>query len=156
PFVVLLSAYFWALQKQLSRDQLLLGTTVSLRDDPQLQAVLGPAINYLVLRADLHGIDGPRSVLPVVHRLVGGALEHRSYPFAQLLAELVDERVRAALPQLGCNANFNFYDVESFARASESAHQRMGGQASLGPVRATEQPIPAGAVIRPYDLNCGI
>jgi hypothetical protein len=72
------------------------------------------------------------------------------------LAELVDEQRRATLPELGCNANFNFYDVEGLARTSESAHQRLGGHGQLGPVRASEQPIPAVAVIRPYDLNGAI
>jgi hypothetical protein len=153
-FEELTTAYLLALRDHTGCDDLVLGTTVSLRDRPRWRTVVGPAINYLALRAELHGVTRAADAFAAVRTRVDAALEHRRYPFARLLAELLDERARATLPELGLNANFNYYDTAAFPQDSDTVRARFGQPVMLGAVRATEVPFTSGPVIRPYDLNC--
>ena len=88
PFMVLVAAY-QALLARLSRQRdVLVGTTVANRSEPELEALVGPFVNTVVLRGDL---DGEPSFLDLLARTRERALdvyEHQELPFERLVEEL--------------------------------------------------------------------
>jgi len=152
---VLCAAWFASLAVELGLEDLSLGTSVSLRYHRAFAEVSGPAVNYVVLRAQLDGADSFAALVQRVHRSLQGALAHGELPIAQVLEKL---RPAGGPPRamFGLNANFNFYDVDALVSDSDLASLRRGQTVQRGELRI--QNVPAGdlPMVRPYELMLGI
>ncbi|WP_018680185.1 amino acid adenylation domain-containing protein [Actinokineospora enzanensis] len=101
PFMVLLAVFKVLLSRLSGQADVIVGTPVSGRDRPELETVLGPFGNTLVLRTDLAGATTFSAVLDRVRETALGAYAHQAAPFAMLVERLRPER------ELGRNPLFD-------------------------------------------------
>ncbi|HET7229393.1 MAG TPA: amino acid adenylation domain-containing protein [Longimicrobium sp.] len=91
-YMVVLAAFQALLSRHAGTTDVVVGTPVAGRTHPELEGVVGPFSNMLVLRAGLGGDPAFREALARVRHAVLGAWEHRDVPFERLVAELKPER----------------------------------------------------------------
>ncbi|PYQ61977.1 MAG: non-ribosomal peptide synthetase, partial [Acidobacteria bacterium] len=92
PFVVLLAAFEALLHRYTGQPDILLGTVGAARTRAAFARTIGYFVNPLVLRADLGGDPGFRTLLKRARRDALGALAHQDYPFPLLVERLQPER----------------------------------------------------------------
>ncbi|MEV4969329.1 amino acid adenylation domain-containing protein, partial [Streptomyces sp. NPDC053808] len=98
PFVVLLSAFQALVARYTGQRDVPVGTTVSGRTHPQLQALIGYGINSLVLRGRWQDDPGFAEFLARARTTLIDAYDHQAVPFAQLVDELRPERDMSRTP----------------------------------------------------------
>ena len=87
-FSVVLSAVYAILYRHTGQEDIVVGTTVSHRHDPLLEAQVGCYIDTLPLRAAVSGSDTPSRLIDRTARVCRDALAHQDYPFEALLEDL--------------------------------------------------------------------
>lgn len=98
PFMVLLAAYGLLLSRIARTDQLLIGIPVALRSEPDLERVIGPFINTVVLRSDLRGDPSLRELVERARRVALNMIPHQDLPIDELVRSLAPERVTTRTP----------------------------------------------------------
>src|SRR5690606_23050273 len=88
PFMVLAAALQALLARYTGRDDIPIGTPVSARPDPSLEATVGLFLNTLVLRGDLSGDPAFGELVERTRERALGAFEHAALPFETLVEEL--------------------------------------------------------------------
>ncbi len=88
PFMTLLAAFQLLLGRLAGSEDVVVGTPVAGRQEPETAALIGLFLNNLVLRADLSGNPGFRELLERVRRSTLDALSHQDLPFDRLVSEL--------------------------------------------------------------------
>ncbi|MFF7354007.1 condensation domain-containing protein, partial [Streptomyces filipinensis] len=91
-FVVLLTAFQILLSRYTGTTDIPVGTTVSGRNRPELQRLIGYGINVLVARAAWSGDPSFNELLAAGRGTILDAFEHQAVPFARLVDELQPER----------------------------------------------------------------
>ncbi|WP_219501730.1 non-ribosomal peptide synthetase [Nonomuraea ceibae] len=91
-FMALLAAYHLLLARQTGQDDVCVGSAVSTRDRPELEEVVGPLINTVVLRGDLTGDLSFAELLTRTRSAVLGALSRRDVPFSRVAEEVAPGR----------------------------------------------------------------
>jgi amino acid adenylation domain-containing protein len=91
-FMTLLAAFNVLLSRYSRQDDLVVGTAISGRGDPELETLVGPIENMVALRTDLSGGPSFSELLTRVRDLVGKAFSHQDVPFEILLEQLPLER----------------------------------------------------------------
>ncbi|HVZ39809.1 MAG TPA: condensation domain-containing protein [Candidatus Kapabacteria bacterium] len=91
-FTVLLSAFDVMLMIDSGLDDIVVGTDVANRPSAELEGVIGLFVNQAVLRADLSGDPGFRTLIARVHSGVLDAFAHVDLPFSRMVAELQELR----------------------------------------------------------------
>lgn len=86
-FMTLLAVLNVLLFRYSRQDDLVLGTRVAGREDPELQNVIGPLENTLLLRVDLSGEPSFAELLKRVRETAQGAFSHQDVPFETLVEE---------------------------------------------------------------------
>ncbi|NUR70877.1 MAG: amino acid adenylation domain-containing protein [Hamadaea sp.] len=104
-YMTMLAAYAVLLRRYTGEDDLLIGSTVSGRNRPELQRMVGMLVNMVPVRADLTGSLTFRELLKQVRDRVSEALVHQNVPFDLLIREVRPgyPRNRAPLAQVGFN-----------------------------------------------------
>lgn len=97
-FMVLLAGFGLALGRAGGQDDLLIGTPVSGRERPELEAVAGLFVNTLVLRARLRPGMTLRELIGDVRQTALAAFDHQRVPFERLVDELAADRASASPP----------------------------------------------------------
>jgi hypothetical protein len=97
-FGVMMSAIYALLYRYTEQEDLVVGTTVSRRDHPQLESQVGCYIDTLALRGTAGGGDTAAQLLARTARVCSSALAHRDYPFEALLDDLGDAGAAGATP----------------------------------------------------------
>ncbi|MEM9137524.1 MAG: condensation domain-containing protein, partial [Cyanobacteria bacterium P01_F01_bin.42] len=92
PFMLLLAALKVLLHRYTGQDDIFVGSTVSRRDRPELQPLIGLFVNNLVFRAKLDPQDSFQTLLAQVRDITLDAYAHQDLPFEQLVDELNVER----------------------------------------------------------------
>ena len=92
PFMVLLAAFGLLLARCAGQDDVVVGTPVSGRTQPELEGVMGFFVNTLPIRADLSGEPTFRALLARVREAVLDAWAHQEVPFERVVDELRVER----------------------------------------------------------------
>jgi hypothetical protein len=87
-FGVIVSAVYALLHRYRQQDDLVIGSTVSLRDHPLLQDQVGCYIDTMVLRGTAAAHDTATDLLDRTARVCRDALAHRDYPFDSLVDDL--------------------------------------------------------------------
>jgi amino acid adenylation domain-containing protein len=85
PFVGTLTAFVALLHRLTGQPDIAVGSPVSGRTRPATQALIGPLLNTVVLRADLSGAPTLRALSEQLHRVVLGALDHQEVPFDRVV-----------------------------------------------------------------------
>jgi amino acid adenylation domain-containing protein/FkbM family methyltransferase len=91
-FMVVLAAFEALLSHYSRQDELVVGVPVDTRGRPELDGVIGPFLNTLVVRADLTGAPSFRTLLARVRERTLDAISHRDVPFERLVEKLQPER----------------------------------------------------------------
>jgi amino acid adenylation domain-containing protein len=91
-FMTMLAAFKVLLARYAGQEDIVVGTPVANRNDVDIEPLIGPVINTLVLRTDLGGDPSFRALLRRVRDVSLGAFQHQEMPFEQLVVELRPER----------------------------------------------------------------
>jgi amino acid adenylation domain-containing protein/FkbM family methyltransferase/non-ribosomal peptide synthase protein (TIGR01720 family) len=97
-FIVLVAAFQVLLQRLSGRTDLVVGTSVSGRNRPEWEGLIGLFANTLTLRVDAGGDPTCRDFLKRVRGAVLDALAHREVPFEHVLKRLKLERAGSTTP----------------------------------------------------------
>ncbi len=92
PFMVLLAAFQLLLARWSGEEDLVVGTMVAGRTEPETEGMIGFFLNMLALRTDLGGAPTFTGALGRVRETTLGAFAHQELPFERLVDELDPER----------------------------------------------------------------
>lgn len=88
PFIVLSAAWSVLLARWSGQDDIVFGAPAANRDHPELEGMVGFLVNTLVLRAELGGDAGFRTVTDRLTARAGEAFAHAALPFEKLVDAL--------------------------------------------------------------------
>lgn len=91
-FGVYLTGFSVMLQRLTGQFEAAIGTPVSNRNLPELEALIGYFLNTLVLRVDLSGDPSVRELLGRVREVLLAAYRHQNVPFETLVEKLAPKR----------------------------------------------------------------
>jgi amino acid adenylation domain-containing protein/FkbH-like protein len=91
-FMTLLAGFEALLSRYSGQRDLVVGTAIANREQPELENVIGLFLNTLPLRADLMGDPSFSEILTRAKETALGAYEHQDMPFEKLVEELRPER----------------------------------------------------------------
>jgi amino acid adenylation domain-containing protein len=91
-YTVLVATFLLLLHRYNGQEDLLVGTTTSGRNHPNVQPLIGLFLNTLVLRTDLSGNPTFRELLGRVREVILDAHAHQDVPFEYLVRELQPDR----------------------------------------------------------------
>lgn len=87
-FMVLLTGLKITVSRYLQRGDITVGTPIAMRDDPDVQDMVGPLLNTLALRTDLSGAPTVRQALLRVRGTCLAAYDNQDVPFDSVVAAL--------------------------------------------------------------------
>jgi amino acid adenylation domain-containing protein len=91
-FMTLLAAFKTLLYRYTGQEDLLVGTAIAGRNQPETESLIGCFVNTLVLRTDLSGNPTFLTLLVRVREVALEAYAHQDLPFEKLVEELRPER----------------------------------------------------------------
>jgi len=97
-FMTLLAAFQTLLYRYTGQNDIIVGTAVSNRNRTEVEGLIGPFANDLILRSDLSGNPTFRLLLDRVREVAAGAYAHQDLPFEKLVEELQPKRNLAHHP----------------------------------------------------------
>ncbi|MEO0970364.1 MAG: amino acid adenylation domain-containing protein, partial [Cyanobacteria bacterium J06639_18] len=108
-FMVMLAAFKTLLYRYTQQSDLLVGTAISGRNQPEFEEMIGCFVNTLVIRTNLANNPTFLTFLQQVREVVLEAYAHQNFPFEKLVEELQPERDLSQSPlyQVG----FAFYNT---------------------------------------------
>jgi len=92
PFMALIAVYGLLLCRYTDKEDLVIGTPISVRPHAQVEPLIGLFLNTMALRLDLSGNPDGRELLRRVRQTALTAFEYSEMPFEQLLQALDVER----------------------------------------------------------------
>ncbi len=97
-FMTLLTGFDLLLAHSTGQRDLLVATPIANRDRTEVEGIVGPFVNSLLLRTRLNGDPSGGEVLDQVREVTLGAYVHQEMPFDRLVNELQAERSGQQLP----------------------------------------------------------
>ncbi|MEC9375136.1 MAG: amino acid adenylation domain-containing protein, partial [Pseudomonadota bacterium] len=97
-YMTLLAAFQVLLYRYSQQDEIILGTAVSNRHSSELETLLGPFVNTLVIRGNLSENPEFKTVISRARDTAAGAFSNQDLPFELLVEELKPERDRSRSP----------------------------------------------------------
>jgi amino acid adenylation domain-containing protein len=97
-FMVLLALWQILLQRLSGQDDFAVGSSVANRNRSEVEGLIGFFVNTVVLRAELAGSPGFRTLLRRVREATLAAYAHEELPFEKLVGHLQPERTRDRNP----------------------------------------------------------
>jgi amino acid adenylation domain-containing protein len=91
-FMLLLAAFQVLLMRISGQDEVVVGSPVAGREQPELEGMVGCFVNSVVLRTDLAGNPSFAELLARVRQTALDAYTHQALPFDRLVAELSPQR----------------------------------------------------------------
>ncbi|HLO02124.1 MAG TPA: amino acid adenylation domain-containing protein, partial [Symbiobacteriaceae bacterium] len=91
-FMTLLAAFKLLLARYSGQDDIVVGSPIANRDQPEIEELIGYFVNTLVLRTSLEGNPTFRDLLGRVRDVTLGAYAHQNIPFEQLVQVLRPDR----------------------------------------------------------------
>ncbi|HHO68226.1 MAG TPA: amino acid adenylation domain-containing protein, partial [Gammaproteobacteria bacterium] len=92
PFMVLLAAFDVLLHRYTGETDILVGTPIANRNQPQIESLIGFFVNSLVLRTSLDGDPDSLELLRRIRSTTSAAYSHQDLPFERLVDELQPQR----------------------------------------------------------------
>jgi hypothetical protein len=106
--VALLAAFQVSLWRYSGEDRVAVGRPASVRPHADLERVVGPCVNLLVMCGDLSGSPTLRQAVGRTARTMRDALEHHEFPFNEVVRILNVDRDPSRIPL--CQAMFGYSD----------------------------------------------
>jgi amino acid adenylation domain-containing protein len=97
-FATVLAAFQTLLARYAGQDDIVVGSPIAGRTQPETEGLIGFFVNTLVLRTDLSGDPTFRELLRRVREVTLGAYDQPDIPFEQLVEELQPERDMSRTP----------------------------------------------------------
>lgn len=97
-FMVALAGFQLLLHRWTGREDIAVGTAVTMRDRPEFEGLIGYCLNTLVLRADITGAESFGELIGQVRDTVLDAFDHRDLPFELVVRELAPARSPGVMP----------------------------------------------------------
>lgn len=91
-FMTVLTAFQILLARYTGQDEIVVGSPIANRTQPELENLIGCFVNSLVLRTDLSGNPSVRQLLANVREVTLDAYAHQDLPFEKLVQALQPER----------------------------------------------------------------
>ena len=91
-FMTLLAAFSVLLSRYSGQQDIVVGSPIANRNHDELEDLIGLFVNSLVMRTDVSGNPGFRTLVQRVNKSVLGAFDHQDLPFEKLVDELHPER----------------------------------------------------------------
>ncbi len=91
-FITLIAAFAVLLARYSGQNDLVIGTPIANRTHSEIEGLIGLFINTLVLRIDLQGKPGFRTLLARVRNVAYEAYANQDLPFEKLVEEMMPER----------------------------------------------------------------
>lgn len=88
PFMMLLTAFAVLLYKNSNQADMIIGTPVANRNNPDTEDIIGYFVNTIALRVNLKGSPTFNELLKEVRGMVLGAFEHQEIPLEMVVKEL--------------------------------------------------------------------
>jgi hypothetical protein len=139
-YTALATIYGMSLERLSGRDDFLIGTPESNREEPAIANVVGFFLNILVLRIDLKGCWTFRQKLRRMRTTIIEAYEHKALPIEELVADLNPERSADQTPVI--QVCFTFRSADH------------GGKRSL--VGASAEELDVGCEASRFALTVGV
>ncbi len=136
PFAVALAALGRMLQARTGAADIPIGTQIAGRTEVELEGMIGPFINTLVLRLDLSDTPDWSERVNRAATVVADALQHHAMPFELLIRTLNPARTRGRTPLFSVNFIFQRSFVAPYAE---------------GDIRLVDLPSHSAGAL--YDLN---
>ena len=112
-YTLLLAAYQVLLHRYSGQSDLIVGTPLACRAQPQFQRTLGFFANAMPVRSTISGATTFHALLEQARAATLDALAHQDYPFALLVEQLRPQRNANRAPVF--EVTFNFMRTQSFA-----------------------------------------
>ncbi|MEM8642937.1 MAG: amino acid adenylation domain-containing protein [Cyanobacteria bacterium P01_G01_bin.54] len=131
-YTTLLAAVQTLLFRYSGEEDILVGSPIANRHQPEVELLIGCFINTLVFRADLSGNPSFRQLLEQVKGIVLGALAHQTLPFEKLVKELQPTRNVSYAPIFQVMLVLqNTFDIEDIGLPGLNvSHSRIDNQTS--------------------------
>jgi amino acid adenylation domain-containing protein len=142
-FTLILAAFQILLMAYSGKEDILVGTPMAGRGEPEFQSVVGYFVNSVVIRGDLSGEPTFREFVQRFRHVVLGALSHQEYPFSHLVKRLCPEREASRSPIF--QVMFNLQSRHTLGPFADL----LAGDDSGGPVDF------AGLRLKPFQLAQG-
>jgi amino acid adenylation domain-containing protein len=117
-YMTLLAAFKALLHRYTGQNDLVVGSPVANRNDPDVENVIGFFVNTLVLRTDLSDNPTFRQLLAGVRKTTLNAYTYQDLPFGKLVEELKPERDLNRTPLFNIMFNLHNYPAEKFVLRS--------------------------------------
>src|SRR5204863_9371769 len=91
-FMTLLAAYEVLLYRYSGQEDVIVGVPVDDRSRQELEQLIGPFVNSIVLRSDVSGSPTFTELLSRTRRRLLDAIEHQELPFERLVERLAPDR----------------------------------------------------------------
>jgi len=91
-YMTLLSVFAVLLQRYSGQDDIVLGSPIANRQEPQLEQLIGFFVNSLVMRVRINAAGSFRDLLASVRATALNAYHHQDLPFERLVEELSPDR----------------------------------------------------------------
>ncbi len=99
-FMLLMAAYQILLHRYTGEEDIVVGTPIAGRQQPETEDLIGLFINSVAMRVDVSGNPTSREFLQRVKQVSLGAYAHQDLPFERLVKELQPERTHNPLFQV--------------------------------------------------------
>lgn len=119
-FMGLLAAVKALLYRYTGQTDIIIGSPIAGRENPELENQIGFYVNTLALRTQFTATDTFNTLLQKVQEVTLAAFEHQAYPFDELVEALALKR------DLGRNALFDIMVILQNTDAGQIAGRRMG------------------------------
>lgn len=97
-FMILLTGVAILLYKYSGQKDIIIGTPIAGRENPQLENIVGYFLNLLPLRIDITNCNSIEDVIEKVKTTAIGAYEHQDYPFSLMLEDVGSKRNQSGSP----------------------------------------------------------
>jgi len=105
-YSVLFAAAALTLAKYCDSEDVTLGTAMSGRQLAESNDLVGMLVNTLAVRVKTPGNEGLYDFLRETHRILGGVIEHQTFPFEQLVPSLAPDRNASRNPIFDLTVNY--------------------------------------------------
>jgi len=117
PFMIHLAILKLMLYRHTGQEDILIGTPIAMRNQQELEQVIGFLVNTLVLRTDLSGSPTFHQLLKRVNRTALEAYDHQDLPFERLIEVLQPPRSTNRNPLFQVSMAYHSYKIESHRSA---------------------------------------